>query len=341
MDKGSNRAITAIGDADQESFIASSLTKLGFNVIHRATSCIGLSKFLLDHGDALLIASDDFRDINQIDVEDMVLIKGKSISRSSKASHNPKSELELSEILRDRKKPEASLTRLPTLCTSDVALFLSSGKARGTTTVAINFAHALVEIGRKVLFIDANFPHPDLAERFELNGIVRKSLMTRFGFTVCEISSIESLQEFALQSSEFDTVVIDLGQYQSKAINSLGRRIEELTFIWAIKSANTQFILTSQEEIEKTIPLHASSRALNPEIQSVLVLPLKSVLSTREREKLKSLVFQSTGFDNHLISKDSKSVEKMEGDRSTILESAPKSMLNSEIARMTSCLKSG
>lgn len=341
MDKTITSVITAIADVAQESFIASSLNRLGFKVVYRATRSKELKQFLANDTEVLLIISDDFRDCGEIDAKDTVVIRGKSPFTTKNTAHNPTTDLELAEILRERKNLEVATTRIPAPCTSNVVLFTSSGQAAGTTTVAINFAHALVEDGEKVLLVDANFVHPDLADRFELHGIFRKLAETRFGFAVCEIESLESLNLFASQSTEFDTVVIDMGRFEKKRFDSLGRRIEDLTFSWALQSADIQFILAGEHQIENTKIVQSSALALNPKVKSALLLHLKAAVSARNREKLTAEITQKAGMKSFLISRDAKAVEKMERERSTIFDSSPKSMLKSEIVALRSCLNGG
>jgi len=341
MDKDSNTAITAIADVAQESFIATLLAKLGFRIIYRATSAGGLSSMLSDNPNVLLVASDDFRNISEIKVGDLLIIRGKSAASSHLSQLNPQSESEFFDLVQERKRTARGEINRPIRSTSDVTLFFSTANARGATVTAINFAHELANRGESVLLIDANFAHPDLSERFNFSGLFKRAQPTNYGFTLCELASLESLNNFSQLANAFNQVVIDLGSFQERYLIESGRRWEEYAYSWALQSAKQVFLLSSEPTLHQSTKAHERIIATNAAIDCSLVFTLDRILSTRERARFTSQISKQSGLSSHLISRDIKAIDKMERENSTVLASSPKSLLRSEIAALASGLSHG
>lgn len=341
MDNSQPLAITAIADGVQESFIASLLARLGYQIIHRATSLNGLADLMQANPKVLLVASDDFRDISELAGEELLLIRGKSAGVGARSLINPRNEAEFSELLSSRRSNVGSELIRPVRSSAQVTLCYAIGNSYGATSTAINIAHELAHQGERVLIIDANFSHPDLSERFQLNALYKKEQVSQFGFSICEINSFQSLETFANLSNSFTHVLVDCGRFQERFLNPAGRRCEDFLHFWAVQSAANVFLLAGDSGVDRALKAHRAIAAINKAIESWLIISLESAMGSRDREKYSSRISLESGLPTHLFSRDYRAIEKLERERSTILATSPRSALRGEISDLALRLLKG
>ena len=341
MDNSQPLAITAIADGAQESFIASLLAKFGFQIIHRATTTSGLAELLAKNPTVLLVASDDFRAISEVGTGDLLLIRGKSTGSGPRSTNDPRTEVEFSDLLNSRRESQGSNLIRPTRSSARVTLFFSIGNARGATSAAINCADVLIHQGADVLLIDANLSHLDMSDRFQMNALYKKEQQTQFGFSICEINSFESLEKFAAVSNSFTEVLVDCGRFQDRFLKAPGRRLEDFLYLWAAQSATNTLLLVSETGITKALSAHRDIATINSASKSRLIISLDGAKGAREREKFASRISSESGLSTHLLSRDSRAIEKMEREGSTIAATSPRSPLKGEITALALSLLKG
>ena len=336
MDNSSRPAVTAIADSAQESFITAGLVKLGYTVIYRATTPANLTKFLLENSEVLVVASDDYRHIPPDHRGEIITIRGKSKRVEAPSLLNPTNEVELSELIGQRKSHRDVIAPRPTRLKGHVIAAISMGRSPGVTTTAINLAHELAEYGHRVLLLDCNLNHLELSRHFESNGIYRNALESRFGFSIGEVSSLESLMYFAANSDGFEYVICDVGQVSLKKLVGFGNRFEDLALHWALQSAAEIHLFSFPRDLNAISESREFLAQLNPAAQFLSLVRLTSAVGSRDREKLRNQFTALTGVETALFARDPKAIEQMEARHSTVIMTSPKSALRSEISALAS-----
>jgi hypothetical protein len=333
MDDVEKVAITAIRDMKQEGFIAASLQRLGWKVLYRATSIDGLLQQIDEKSDLLIVASDDFRGIERIHEASLIKIRGDAHGVDSPSKLDPRSEHELQKILQtylhDLQNTGAQLQPFP----GKILAFASIGRSVGTSTIALNLAQEIYLQEEATLLVDANFSHPTFARYFDLHGITRISKVSSFGFSVAEIAQIDDLNRLNERSPEFDCLLVDMGQLQISQRTAIGRRLEDCVTSWVLQSMASLHIVTRDnvDDFKELSSALSEIRGIAPLAPIHHIITLNEVLSRREREKRAQTAREITGIEVTLLSRDRKSLERAAAQRSTLAESAPKSLLRNEM----------
>ncbi|MFM6841091.1 MAG: hypothetical protein ACKOVI_01540 [Candidatus Planktophila sp.] len=320
-------AITAIRDMHQEGFIAASLTRLGWKVIYRATSPEGLDEFLTNNQEALVVQSDDFAQAFLTRPTESVLIRGHSLPSEDSATADPRSDFELEELLRNRKSERAEEQFFISATTTPILSIFSVGRHVGASSISISTADFFTQQGEKVLLVDGNTAHPTLARHFSAHNIRTAPQITSAGFSLFEVSELSGLVNLNTIANQYDTIVIDAGQLQLSF--PAGRRVRDQLVSWTSHSHARPLICTrtdiaSLEELRQATP-HGE--------QWTIALTLSKVISRRERKNLETKVADQFGVPVQSISRDSRAIEKMEAQNTTLAVASPKSILLGEIAR--------
>jgi hypothetical protein len=323
--------VTAIRDMEQEGFIAASLRRSGWQIIYRATSVTALKDKLSEYPTALLLASDDFGDINEIHSGPSIQLRGRSHPLKASSALNPQSDLELAEII--RAQSSATHTRYISATSADVISISSIGGRTGATTLAITMAEQIAHSGRKVLLVDGNRFHPRISYHFQLHNIRREIAETQYGFSICEATEIQGLNSLASQANHFQSIIIDMGSIP--AMRDGGQRIEDLTLTWA-KNSRARALITARDDdfsidqIKRS--LAEDGRALSLR-QPTTFLTSSKILSRKERKQIIEERSKLLASEVDILSRDPRSVEKMEKSHSTLHMSSPSSPIISDIAR--------
>ncbi len=122
MDK---TAITAISNISREGFISASLHRLGWRVIHRATSLQGLKQALELSPEALLITSTDFKGSDNFARNQMILIDFERYQDFTQEN--------LQDLLHNIEKPQMKAGGRITATTADLVMVASFGRSVGAS----------------------------------------------------------------------------------------------------------------------------------------------------------------------------------------------------------------
>lgn len=324
MDKTENRAITAIRNIAVESKIAESLHHLGWELIFRATNQEGLESALKTYPDAVLIAAEDF------------LIKRSDIAARSVWIDSTVGDYELQELLRNINLESTQLpTSIPLLSTS-VSVVATVDSGIGGSALAINLAYESAQSGERTLLFDFNQFNPTFSRYFDLQHINRRFALTRFGFTIGEISGLSHFAEMAVEAQNYDHVIIDIGRSPTSKEILSGQRLHEVLSRWAIQSTQKLYLLVRGEElslprfVEKSEQLMAGASGALPQC----VLISQSTTSARERrqliDKASSLQLGEVSF----LTRDVRNLSKAAIERTPLAFVAPKCVLAREISAL-------
>lgn len=307
-----------------ESKIAESLHHLGWELIFRATNQEGLESALNAYPDAILIAAEDF------------LSKTSQITARSVWVDRTVGEYELQELLRNVNLESTHFpTSIPLLGTS-VSVVATVDSGIGGSTLAINLAYESAQSGKTTLLFDFNLFNPTFSRYFDLQRINRRLVLTRFGFTVGEISGYSHFAEMAQEAQGYDHVIIDVGRYPNGKEILSGQRLHEVLSRWAIQSTQNIYLLARGEDqslprfIEKSEQLMAGATGAFPQC----VLISQATTSARERRKLidKASSLQSGAVS--CLTRDVRNLSKAAIERTPLAIAAPKCVLAREISSL-------
>jgi len=333
MDEAKKFVVTAIRDMNQESFVAATLSQLGWIVIYRATSLEGLKAFIGGESQVVVIASDDFRGIETLQFLALIIIRGKSQLVSSPADLNPVTAQDLQMImqaqLHDVTRSELRIQPFA----GKLEAFGSIGRGVGLSTIALNVAHEYSLNGEQICLIDCNLENPFFAKYLQLNGIRDGAQKTRYGFSVSEIDSPKSFQSLVTSSSHSDYLIVDLGQLLISSRTSIGRRLRDLTLTWVIQSMNALHLATrnNADDFRELRRVLTEIRVLSPQVPIHHIITLDEAVGRRDREKIAVSAREVTGLDVSIFSRDKKSVATAAMARAPLEPSTPKSLLRNEI----------
>lgn len=330
MDSAQGRAITAIGDVRNESFVASSLERQGWQVIYRALSYNGLTEFInnLEDKEVTIIIGADFE--SQMDIS---INLGNESTVKISLIETPTSDYELSELIRSHSQKEQEMwARLPPI---PIVALTSFGRRAGTSTIAINVVHELALLGGRPLLIDAHSRSPFLADQLGLFGINRNPVKIEPGITLFEATSREDFCKVEESISQFDYIVIDIGEAFQPSRAIAGFRQEDYIFQWAVHHAQ-QMIVASQVGSIKDQALIDRFRefervALRKNISSFTTF--NAMASKRDRERQKGDFERSVGVECRVFSRDDRAVAKAVNLQTTLANAAPKSLFREEISQ--------
>jgi DNA-binding transcriptional MerR regulator len=331
MDSDVKLVVTAIRDMEQEGFIAASLRRSGWKVIYRATSVTGLREKLNENPTALLLSSDDFGDISEIHQGPVIQLRGRSHPLAASSPLNPQSDLELAEIIRAQASTIQS--RHISATSAKVIAISSIGGRTGATIAAITIAEQIAQAGRKVLLVDGNRLHPKIAHHFQEHNIRGEIKETQYGFSISEVTDIQSLNLMASQANHFQSIILDMGS--TSAARDGGQRVADLALTWAINSQASEIITARDDDFSldqiKRYLAH-ERRALREGGTSIFLTPSK-VLSRRERKEVIGGRSKLLATEVEILTRDLRSIEKMENSHSTLNFSSPSSPFIGDIAR--------
>jgi Mrp family chromosome partitioning ATPase len=262
--------ITAIGDYDFESFVAGTLFSQGWNVIYRALDKENLRSFLATTSEKNLVVmySPDLPGLTPDDISAICMEFPRIIGIQSLVSNQefpdlhprPIHALELINLVRGNlRAPMIRVIAQEKLVGKKayVHSFVSIGPGTGCTTLAINYAAELSELGKKVLLIDANASAPAVAIYLEIRNLKSDQEFKKVSefLSAIEVSQ-RNYQELILglekSSLEFDYLIIDLGSVTDLQNTLTDRRWVSQAAIWASSHADEITFVSTPEVLSAT-----------------------------------------------------------------------------------------
>jgi Mrp family chromosome partitioning ATPase len=260
--------ITAIGDAEFESFVASTLYGQGWSVTFRALNFDSLSAHLTEMTDqkVILIYSPDLPGLTP---EKLNSLDRRCVRTFGFASSQPLTEL-FPEVLDRPQSPlelishirgsiRAPMMRTPTSfnAQSRRAKVIGIGSfvhATGATTFAINAAFEASLAGKKTLIIDANNLSPSIAillDERELTLVDSWKNISPLLFA-CEANQknlSDLLAKIEMALSEFDLIILDLGSLQGLSSQLNDRRWGSQLVSWCADRADHIYVVTHLDSV--------------------------------------------------------------------------------------------
>jgi hypothetical protein len=330
MDNPNRFAITAIGDAQGEGFIAASLERQGWQVLYRALAANELTQFLdtLDLQEATLFTSGDFASGSTHYLRNL-----KSTIKEIHLSKIPTNDHDFSEIIRGSTKDVAQIwSTLPSI---PIVTFTSFGRTVGTSTIALNVASELAGQGARVLLIDAHVRSSFLSSYLQIFGVNREVMRTPFGFSIFEAHDVESFTKIEQELAQYEILLIDIGEVWQPAKAISGLRAEDFAFSWAAHYSTEMITISC-----------AQGRSLNEvrnslsELEELAIKPkLSYLINNSQNYSPKERILQEKKVERELhclptfLPRDERAVQRAKAASSTLAQSAPKSALRAEIAR--------
>ena len=326
-------AITAIRDTTQEGFIAGALLRIGFNVIHRATSVDGLSSAMEKNPGAIIVASEDFT-ASTFSVQNKILTIATTSKKNASGKYvNPTSDFELQELLRAPEVDDRLVQRRVPALSCDVTVVSGIYSGIGVSTMALNIAQEIAQLGESTLLLEVNQPSPFLSEHLDIPHINRGIVPTSYGFSVGEITSLETLTRFSEEAQGFSRVVLDLGKLDPIEQILRGNRLEDISSTWALQSA-TRILLLTRSSSKSVRNIEVTTRELRESALGkvpMIGVVLQSALGRRERNLVTSQVRDATKAHVAIFSRDFRAISKADEVGASLYFVSPKSALRSEI----------
>ena len=353
--------ITAIADAQTESFIAATLFAQGWSVLFRAIDSDSLERYLRNNEEAvksaILIFAPDLSGIAHERLETMRPLVKQLVGFSK----NPDSDTALGELhllpntatdlislvrgfirapmLRQATQPSSQERRAHVLAIG------SAGSNTGCTTLAINIAMELSVMDKQTLLIDANFRAPSVATLLSLRNVNSEPGWRNIApsLSVAEISqdqsiSIETLMEQAIQN--FDHVVIDLG-----SISGLSNRLTDRRWTSAMTcDQGDEFMVVARPDV---LGLHRLEQVTSLIEMTSIRSPLSFVLNMRsmgrrgaeEEARFLSITTPLRPLGVRVVPRDPRSTSAAEAQKSTLIEVNSRSVLRKAVAKIVSEIK--
>lgn len=297
---------------------------MGWELIFRATHLEELKSVMKANPDAVLIVAEDF------------LIKRTEVTARSIWVDCTLGDYELQELLRNVNQESTQQPDSIPLLTTSVSVVATVDSGIGGSTLAINLANESAQSGKATLLFDFNLFNPTFSRYFDLQRINRKFALTRFGFTLGEISGHSYFEEMAQEADGYDHVIIDIGRSLNSREVFSGQRLHEVLSRWAIQSAQNVLLLARGEEqslprfIERSEHVVAGATGVLPHC----VLISQSTTSARERRQLIAKASLLHSGEVSYLTRDARNLSKAAIERTPLAITAPKCVLTREISSL-------
>ncbi len=341
--------ITAIADYDYESFVASTLFSQGWSVIHRALDLDSLKEFIQRTGrkDLLLIYSPDLPGLTAGEIAELrefiprvIGVQSREVTPDFEELHiRPEGALELISLVRGNlRAPMVRNTRLESTAQkiSYIHAFASVGPATGCTTIALNYAAEMSQLGKKTLLIDANAAAPAVSTYMDARNLTTEAgwkeiddALFSVEVTRTNLESVVTRLDSAI--SVFDCIALDLGSLLDLQNSLTDRRWVSQMAIWASNHADeTTFVST---------PDILSATRLRSFVPTLAKISLRSRLSfalnqrsAGKRGAAEEAAFHATlaplkAHSSFWLPRDVKALEVAKREQRTLIEASPRSSL--------------
>lgn len=327
--------ITAIRDMDREGSIAAALSRLGWRVTYRATDLGSLSKYVSENPDFVIVASDDFRGIDKLGARNRIILRGLSQPLVAGAVESPTSDSELHHLMSSISQGTVEkFISYPKIETA-VYTVASLGRNVGATTIALNFAAELAAQGKSLLLIDCHTAHPSISSYLSLHGLREKIIETEFGFSATEAVGIEKISELTTLASNFDAVVIDLGELLVSERTTVGSRVNDVLTTWALKSSVRLHIVSDlRAPVNDELRRRLVSLSKVAEISYIdRVIQLSEITNKRDIHLHKKSSEEELGIPSFIYPYDRRTIQAIRRDQRPLAQIAAKSVLRGEIQK--------
>lgn len=353
MSKSQPTAITAIHNADQESFAASTLFSQGWSVLHRALEWRSLIDFLDSSTITpdVLLCSIDLLGFEPAMIEGIksrgikVFLfgtEGQGLDLHPMATAMPTTALELIGLVRGsiRSPLVREVARENPKVRAKVLGITSPHCSAGCTTLAINLASEISTTGKRTLLVDAHSSAASVAILLGEQGLqnARGYQQISAGFWAMEITQrniVESIEALDFARYEFDFIVIDLGAIYELAQLLSGKRWSGETFVWTASTADELWIVAKSDLLSLD-----RLRKFSQELQSNSIKPAISFIHSHSHSGRRSIAADQS-FANAVralapitilkVPLDSRSITAAENAQETLYQSNERSLLRKRI----------
>lgn len=356
--------ITAIADAQFESFVAGTLFAQGWSVIYRAIDCQALENYCTSNPEsaasALLIFAPDLAGISPEFIAEVTprvkQIVGFSSGQESddvfgNLHKNPTSITDLVSVVR-------GLVRAPMLRQtsqvsrqsrkSHVIAVGSAGSDTGCTTIALNLAMELSVLEKSTLLVDANFRAPSIAALIAIRNVQSDAGWRNIApnlavaeITQAEASSIDSFMEKA--TANFDNIVIDLGSISGLSNRLTDRRWTSTMTTWSCDQGDELMIIARPDLLGIHRLEQVSNLLERTSIRSALsfTLNMRSPGKKGEDEEAQFLTIATRlrPLCVRVIGRDVRAAALALEQKATLIEVNQRSSLRKSIAKIASEIK--
>lgn len=254
--------ITAIADAQFESFVSGTLFAQGWSVIFRAIDTEALERFCANNVEAaassLLIYAPDLSGITpevisnlSAKVKQIVGFSNDSDLEFSDVHAIPTTATDLVSVVRGFVR--APMLRQRTQISrqsrkAHVMAIGSAGSDTGCTTIALNLAMELSVLDKSTLLIDANFRAPSIAALIAIRNVQSENGWRTIApnLAIAEITQEEagSVDQFMENATEvFDNIVIDLGSISGLSNRLTDRRWTSTMTTWSCDQGDELMVI--------------------------------------------------------------------------------------------------
>ena len=324
MTDSSKMAITAIGDSNLESSIASSLTRLGWNVRFRALSFADLEDHLenLENIETVLFYSPDIKGFGRLPSE----------MRAIDVSSHPESDYVLAELIESREESVSTnifkaIKGIPILGVG------SFGRYSGASTIALNLAQESAIKGLRTLLIDSHYRNPFAADHFALYGLNRRVVELSENFSIIEATNLAEISSLELSVDSFDFIVVECGDIYQPAESINGRRSADSGFSWIAHNADELLVVVCENTFQSRTSGNPfallESVAMKPSLS--YICNKSSQINRASKQRLAHQIEGATRRPVALFPVDTRGLSAALRERSTLANAAAKSPLRREI----------
>ena len=254
--------ITAIADAQFESFVSGTLFAQGWSVIFRAIDTEALENYCTNNpqaaAGALLIYAPDLPGITSETITNLALKVKQIVGFTREPNPGFTGLHSFPTTITDLVSVVRGFVRAPMLRQSSqiirqtrkahVLAIGSAGSDTGCSTIALNLAMELSVLEKSTLIVDANFRAPSIAALIAIRNVQSESgwrtIAPRLAIaeiTQEEAGSVDQFMETATQ--HFDNVVIDLGSISGLSNRLTDRRWTSTMTTWSCDQGDELMVI--------------------------------------------------------------------------------------------------
>lgn len=353
--------ITAIANAETESFIAGTLFAQGWSVVFRAIDLECLESYVKANPEiargAILIFAPDLPGITKEHVLELTLRVKQLVGFSDGVVREsdigelhpvPASATDLISLVRGFVRAPMVRQSAQTPRQTRRARVLAIGSAgsnTGCTTLAINIAMELSVLEKSTLLIDANFRAPSIAALLSIRNVNSETGWRTIApsLSITEIiqeqaMSVDSLMEQA--SKSFDCIIIDLGSISGLSNRLTDRRWTSTMTTWCCDHGDELMVVARPDLLGMHRLEQVSQLIEKTSIRSALSFTLNMRSQGRkggeEEAKFLAITTPLRPLSVRVIARDLRAVSTAEHEKSTLIEVNERSGLRKAIAKIAS-----